>query len=370
MARTCVITPKLRPAVCGIGDYCLCLLHHCTVDPATPTRWQFLVLEGASQSARDNPSLDVQLLTKSSDRLVELLNQSGCDTVFLQYTVYIYGNDSRWLADGLLRWKREAAGRRVVIMFHEIWDTTLNWMRKLLGVLTAQKNSVRRLLQIADVAVTSIDVYVKYLQSLVPGKPVRVLPGSSSFAAIPEQQVDWRQMLIFGQGGPRLRAVAEHEQLIKRLCAERLLERIVIAGQCSVPKDDALLLLERWKLPVQLESAYNVAGDALPSSMTVCGLSLMNVSSTYLLKSSSFHVACMLGQVSIVKEAGNPGLPLVAGENYVAYDDAHLDRVIATMADRTKLAAIGAQARELANGQLSWNAVAKHWHQILEEPSS
>lgn len=373
--RLCIITPRLPPAMDGLGDYCHQLYSRLCLVPAVDGPqfdFSFLVLDGVDATRQLWTDVQVEAFTSTRGHLEGALDRSGATTVILQYVGYGYAPDGapRYLAKELSDWKLAHPECKIVIMFHETWATGMPWQR-VFWQTASQRKSVADLLSVCDVAVASVKINTDALRTITPEKDIRTIGIGSSFNANSSALKSWRRLLVFGKPGSRRRALRNHGQLLKALDGKNLLDEIVFAGQCEPHElgDDASTL-RSLGVKTAVTTEYNFARNSIPQSVQTCGLSLMHTQSTYMLKSTSFQLAAQLGQVAITTEERLVDPPFMAGEHFLCYSKNSMADVINTIEDHSALCDVSAALNTMYERHLSWNQIALCWAKLLLEPES
>src|SRR5688572_17653553 len=121
--QLCIITPRMPPAMDGIGDYCHELVRNWPDRSKAPRH--FVVADGGQATQTKFPQWTVKEVGKSTQELISALENSACSMALLQYVGYGYESHGHpeWLAEGLSGWKRRKDERRLLVMFHETWAT-------------------------------------------------------------------------------------------------------------------------------------------------------------------------------------------------------------------------------------------------------
>lgn len=367
-AKLCVITPTLPPAIDGLGDYCKQLWSNWPRDEQQDeVIWHFLVVSGAAESCKHWPEVSIDQFNPDATGLLSALERINADIVLLQYVGYGYESSGRpyWLCEALEAWRASGPKKRLIVMFHETWASGFPW-QKVFWQQSGQQRCAARLLSMASPAVTSNQATLRDLESLALSSELITIPLGSSFSV--ESSIDkrWNQLLIFGKEPSRLRAVTSHGSVVRGMAAARLIDRIVLAGQCSSPDGDrGKLLIESWSLPVEVTSEFNFQRDEVPIGVTSCGLSLMHTQSTCLLKSTSFQLAAKLGQVPIVIQEEDLGDSVYQGKHYLGYKSGSTETVLEALRNPAGLESISANISELGATKLSWTEIAKSWSALL-----
>ncbi len=385
----CFITPRLPPAIDGLGHYCHQLWQfanilgkdrsgaglpetacssHLLMEP-----WTFLVLEGAQASRRIWPQVRVEEFGTSQSKLLEQLQAVHAETVVLQYVGYGFdphGGAPMWLPDALGQWRSAKLDRRLLIMFHETWPTAKPW-QKVFWQIGRQRRCAGQLLDAASVAVTSNWKNEDSLRSLNSSTPIKIIPIGSSFSVSPADKLDWKHLLIFGKEYARLRAIKNHSLLIQRLTNKKIVDGIVLAGQSVNPDADAgYRLLKSICAGANIITAYNFDSVAVPDVVRSCGLSLMHTQSTYLLKSTSFQLAAQLGQVAITIDEYDADPPFKRNEHYLSYRPNEIDWLCDKLRDSDCLFKVSRNCSKVAADCLSWTNIAESWCRLLNETVS
>lgn len=209
-----IIAPESEPGRGGVGDYTLRLLEK------LPGRKQVRVLVPSGDLAQLPPNID---------------------SVLVQYSAYGFDRFGfpRNLIRGLIDWKKQT-GRRLVVMFHEIWTfwpvTNKNFFVQLL-----HRQAIKRLLQHVDVALTSTPSQAQHLEALSPGTPVYVLPVGSNIQ--PRGDIDLPRKpewaVLFGLQRARIRALQKMQASLVSLAAAKRITKIISVGASSGSQGDA-----------------------------------------------------------------------------------------------------------------------------------
>src|SRR5439155_16796334 len=108
-----IITTRLPPQVCGIGTYSWLLYRHWPHDTSLA---QFLVVDGAAQSAAALDHRAISEFSANSTELSQALDRAGSVDVLLHYAGRAYDRFSCpiWLPKVLAKWKKRFALARLV----------------------------------------------------------------------------------------------------------------------------------------------------------------------------------------------------------------------------------------------------------------
>lgn len=381
--EVCMITTSLPPSISGLADYCRQLWNHWPVESKVPVsrqpgqnnaqpRWHILVTQGAEASRKLWPEAEIFEFDLSRDGIRRALEEQQASTVVLQYVGYGYDNGGQpfWLPEALRDWLRERQDRRLIVMFHETWARGRPWQRAF-WQSGKQRRCAAELLDIAAVAVTSNAAGVRDLKSLNIPTKLYLIPLGSSFSLSAAEYKNWRSLVVIGKEHSRLRALKTHSSFLKQISKAGLIDKLVLAGQSQDPgADSGRHLIDSWKLPVDLDCAYNFASNNVPDTVLTSGLSLMHTQSTWILKSTSFQLAAQLGQVPIAIEEHYPGEPLIPGKHYLSYRSGQTGKVISCLKSPEVLSSIAHELSLLGQTYLSWTAIANAWDRLISAGDS
>jgi len=143
------------------------------------------------------------------------------------------------LVRGLLRWKRGAAGRRLVTIFHEVYAGGPFW-RSSFWTSPLQRRLAATLALGSDGVVTNLELYAGLLKRLAPSLEVHVSPVFSTVGEperVPALSERSPRMVVFGGLGARARAYGEHREALEASCRHLGVEEVLDIGPAlsSVP---------------------------------------------------------------------------------------------------------------------------------------
>jgi hypothetical protein len=357
----CVITPRLPPAMDGLADYCYQMFMHWPNDKPPNN---FLVLDSESASKAFWTQASIGRFEANKESLLNSLNASAANTVFLQYVGYGYDANGAplWLAAALKEWLTSKQERRLVTMFHETWSSGSFW-QKTFWYMAKQKQCVKEIMLLSSAMGTSCQVNKDSLDLLGTRKDVRIIPLGSSFQISQAKSKDWQQLLVFGKEYARLRGLKTHKALLAHLIESKTIERIVLAGQLNSSGNDQSLKLVQELPSIEVITSYNFKSTDVPDPVMESGLALMHTQSTHMLKSTSFHLAAKLGQICLVEDSGAADAPFIDGQHYLSYKNPQ--QISTALHDKTKLESISSEILKVADTYLSWPSIAANWAQLL-----
>lgn len=355
----CIIAPRLPPALDGIGDYMSMLWRYI----GEPSDWWFAVYDGAEDSRAIFQPAKVETLPRTADALKEFLQRNDTQKILIQYVGYGFSDKGgpNWLTSGLAEWRKANPDRRLYVMYHESWPRAKFWQRTY-WTISHQIRCVRDLLEAADGAATSNPATQADLVQLGTNTQVEIIPIGTTFDVIPADTVDFKAMQIFGREAPRARALKWHGALLRKSIAEGRIRRLVFAGERN--SQDIEWTAEPGTT-CTVETAYNFDAKQVPAELFSCGLALMHTESTYLLKSTSFHLACSLGQVPITLEAGPAGPFAMRNKHYLSYEQGSEQQLLEQLNDIQLLKSIRDNVMELSKTELNWQSIADRWKQLI-----
>ena len=360
------ITPRFPPQIDGLGDYSLLMAEHLRQSFGMESR--FIVGDpGWSLSGNTSQSpIDAKAVPgRSASALLGLLGDA--ETVVLHYVPYGYHPRGVpfWINRAFRRWKRAKPGRRLIVVFHEVWASGPPWKSEFYLSLV-QRRLVAELHRLSDGAMTSVAVMVRMLDSIQPGK-TRLVPIPSAFPQMtaPDERAFHREgpvrVVAFGQEASRHLGIQMHEKLLRALHADGLLAGVDAVGKgaddSGTPSSDVRLL--RSFLPAPLIRAYR---DVTPAHgaelLRKADLFLSYYPSHLLCKSSALTAALASGCIPLLTE-GKEAEPLVDGTNILACDGTSEQiRRITGMIRGGQLGSIGEAGWRWYDRHASWPVAA------------
>lgn len=368
-----VLLPALPPELCGVGDYIAQLWRHVhdRIDEGlsfdATKGWHFMTVRGSEKSRAAFPLADIQELPLTADGLINRLESCGVTCVFLQYVGQGYEPHGvpTFLADGLAEWKQHDRSRRILTMFHEVYPDWVGppW-KSTFWFGPRQKSTAKRLLSLSDVAVTSNQYYRELLMALGTGRDIQVIPFGSTLVVSQFVAFNRKKLLVFGL--ERQKVLKRNEALLKTLAKEQLIETIVLAGRNPGGSGEKEQQLLSKLLPsIEVMTAFEFLSEDIPAAVRSCGLSLMDMHSALLQKSSRFQLACALGQVAIAQHSWEPGCPLKNGENFLSYASGDCEKIVQQLRSQELVEKISANARHLSEEYFSWRRIAASWREVI-----
>ena len=359
------ITPRFLPQIDGLGDYARLLAEHLRDSFGISSRflvgdpqWSQLEKIGAT------PFQVEAVAARNADELFRRLQKT--ETVILHYVTYGYHPRGVpfWINRALRRWKTGQTGRRLIVVFHEVWASGPPWKSEFFTSLI-QRRLVVELHRLADGVLTSTALMEGMLNKIQPGK-TQLRPIPSAFppmAAVGDRTFHRAgpiRVVAFGQEASRLLSIEVHEKLLRALHAAGLLSGVEVVGKGAddgaTPSSDIQRL--RSFLPAALVRAYRDVSPARGADLLQnADLFLSYYPSILACKSSALTAALAAGCVPVLPEARSPE-PLREGSEILACDGSEAQIAAAVAVIRAgKLGAMGEAGWQWYGQNASWNAV-------------
>ena len=314
------IVPVLPPALSGVGDYALLLARE--LQDALGVRTRFLVGDpswGGHEAVAPFPAQTVS--ARTAPALGRALDEAEADATLLHYVGFGYADRGCpfWLVDAVERWKLARAGRRLIVLFHELYATGPVWS-SVFWTGPFQKRLAARLGRAADARRMTTRIAAGQLRALLgpPGRDaaIEAVPVFSTLgepAAPPPLAARRRQMVVFGSRAWREDVYTRRMADLTDACRSLGIERVVDVGA-------PLAAVPGGGLPVPLEAAGPLsaaeAGELFAGSLA--GYFSYPVPS--LAKSTIFAAYCAHGMVPVTFPGNSrPNTDgLVAGTHFLA----------------------------------------------------
>jgi hypothetical protein len=233
------IVTGLPPKIDGVGDYAVNLAKGLWQDFSIDTN--FISLGKNPKKVEEFYADDLASRTSSSlDLLLDNVNPRD-SIILLHYASRSYGYKGCpfWLLNSLKKYK--ARGGKIAIMFHEIYAQDSPIMSSDFWLAPIQKKVVKSLIDLADQCFTNCDDYAICIQRLLQPfhHKLVVLPVPSSvgepeyYKPLIERE---RRLIIFGQGGNKMRAYKAASEISKACNMLDIKEIWDIGPSGEVPK--------------------------------------------------------------------------------------------------------------------------------------
>lgn len=316
--RVVCIVPRLPPAIDGVGDFALNLARQWRQDFQIEVR--FIVCDPNWDGPPNVEGFSVDQLKAhtTSDLLSRLPDSDQSPAIVnLQFSGYGYAKWAcpTWLVNGLEQWKNQTANAQLVTMFHELYNSLGAPWQHNFWTYPFQKKIAIRLACLSDACLTSTEKYSKQLRTLSRGKHpgVVTLPVLSNVGEpdniLPLIERE-KNLVIFGQGGTRLRAYRESLPVLAQVCETLAIQRILDVGplvELPVSCVNSIPII-----PMGQRSAPEIS--AILSS-AIAGF--INYDLTRLAKSGIFAAYCAHGMLPVTYDWHTSSIDgITAGKQY------------------------------------------------------
>lgn len=231
------IVSGFKPSVDGMGDFARRL--GATLWQQSGIQSHFLVYRTPNthfDSEEILPNTLTYCAEPSASAFIEEIDRMQqkrkFDCVLLHYGPYAYSRNGA-PTEFVEEIEELAEDTRLLVFFHELYASGPPWKRAF-WTHGQQRNSVARLLQVADVSFTSNAKYMKRLAALngADSKPIKI----PIFSNIGEPEglrplaLRPRQLVIFGQLVTRVRLYQQHRHALEDVCRKLRIEKVVDVG--------------------------------------------------------------------------------------------------------------------------------------------
>ena len=175
---TVIITTRLPPQMCGIGTYSWLLHQHW---PGDTSHTQFLVVDGAAESAAALDCRAISEFNANSTELSQAFDRAGSVDVLLHYAGRAYHRFGcpLWLPNILARWKPRFSSARLMIFFHEL-PGRLPITSRHYWIDICNRRIVGKLARMADVIVTNTEDHVRQIEKISGRTDIHYVPVGSN----------------------------------------------------------------------------------------------------------------------------------------------------------------------------------------------
>jgi hypothetical protein len=229
------IVPGLAPKLDGIGDYALQLARQLKLRHGISTR--FLVADPAWSAGESTPEFPTSKLSRrDAAELVRALQEMQ-STVGYPILLHVspYGYETRgapfWLADGLERCAR-THNPNIHLCFHELERTGAPPWSSGFWIPPFQRNILRRIAAVGIYRFTNTELHRRRLEAMGVGRISLIL----NFSTITEPLIAKpfherrRDLIVFARESHRREVYLRGSEVIKVLCNELGIERIIDIG--------------------------------------------------------------------------------------------------------------------------------------------
>ena len=233
----CQLVPTLPPALSGIGDYATLLARELLAYHGVGTR--FVVGDPAwkPDPASTDTSFPATAVAAHSARALRAA-LGGPGTVLLHYVGYGYATRGCpfWLVDGLEHWRHAGPGRRLVVIFHEVYASGPPWSSAF-WASPFQRRLAARLARLADARRITTTISLRELRGTLRRAeknrlPTAVAPVFSNLgepAHLSPPAAREHQVVVFGSRHWRELAY-RHPSALEAFCQAHSVGRVVDVG--------------------------------------------------------------------------------------------------------------------------------------------
>jgi len=199
-----------------------------------PRSFQFIVTRGADASKKLLPDLFILGASENAEGLTRALDSVEGDDVLVQYSGFGFDPKGcpRWMPDVLAAWKLKKKGRRVAIMFHELWTKRPLWDPRVVRSWR-HRYSIGRLIKLSSAVYTNTEGYAGWLRALNPRVSVSVIPVGCNVQVQTIADLASRErglLVVFGKQGTRMLALHTMKESLARLAQAGRLNQLLIVG--------------------------------------------------------------------------------------------------------------------------------------------
>ena len=373
------IAPQLPPAIDGVGDYCANLWRHW---PESRPDWVFLVTRGARETAATWNEIDAREFECNAPSLSAALEDSRGDTVLLHYVGYAYQPKGIpvWLPGALEQWKRRQAGRRVIIMFHEMYARS-SPLRSPFWVSPFARQIIRQLVALSDGWVTSCNRYFRQLTTEFNARPSagRIIPIGSNIPLVSPLAPKWLgnggttlkfRFVLFGLAKTRLWALEKHWRLLRTLGTAGMVEHVTLLGKHPEPDDERTWqrFADRAGDSIAWRKQFDLASAAVSHELREHDFGLLANEPDILTKSGVFAALAAHGVIPIVADSNHCSLPRLFHDAALVNADmgASAAAVLNALRDTLGLNEMRDRLLALSANELAWPRIAHTWKNVLE----
>ena len=229
------IVPRLPPAINGVGDYSLNLARQLRQDFKIETH--FIVGDSSWEGLSEIEGFSISKVSDYSGKaLLSLLSQLAIDKILLHYVGYGYAKRGcpLWLIEGLEKWHNNKS-TRLITMFHEIYASSWKPWTSSFWLSLQQKQLVKRLSDLSDSQLTSLQEYSQIIASLSRDRQKKILisPIFSNIGEPPKiASLANRkpQLVIFGGRGRRIQVYQNSIKELNLACQLLQIKQIIDIG--------------------------------------------------------------------------------------------------------------------------------------------
>ena len=350
-----IITTRLPPQVCGIGTYSWWLYRHW---PSDTSRAQFLVVDGAVQSAAALDHRAISEFNANSTQLSQALDRAGSVDVLLHYAGRAYHRFGcpLWLPKVLAKWKRRFPLARLMIFFHELPGRS-PFPSRHYWIDICNRRIIRQLARMADVLVTNSEDHVRKIEKISGRIDVHCVPVGSNIqpSNYVSEERPRTEFVIFGLPFGRWQIMQMFDEEIRSWQKSGCLTRLHLVG----PRDEKFDLRSDRLIDAWPDHRIITQHGMLPAAdvsklLARVQFGLTNATNQNWVKSSAFMAYASHG-CAVVSKIESDSVPLcftVKPEEVASISDVDLN-------ERTRL------LKEWYQQNADWNVIAQKISALL-----
>ncbi|CAN5473563.1 hypothetical protein BH18VER1_BH18VER1_18890 [soil metagenome] len=306
-----IITTRLPPDSCGIGNYSSRLRQHW---PGKGRPVEFLVIDGADAASPPVSSDRVREFNGNARQLSAALQRIGEADVLLHYAGRAYHRFGcpMWLPRVMADWRRSCPSGRLMVFFHEL-PGSAPLMSRHFWLDLANARIVAQLASVADAVATNTDHHTATLRRISGRADIQLVPVGSNIESdgteTPERVAT--EFVLFGLPFGRLQTLRLFDEHLQKWIATGRLTRLHIIGpvdgRFAAEGDD---LISRWQHPEVAERHGMLASAEVARLLRGAEFALTNVTTETWSKSSAFMACAAIGCSVVVTSRPAEIVPL------------------------------------------------------------
>lgn len=312
--RALQITTAFPPSLDGIGHYTFQLSEELRTQWGISSR----MFVGGLGESNDVPA-DAVVYGGGDRRKLARFLEDEAELVIVHYVGYGFSRKGCpfWLVGALEQWRERHPDRQLAIFFHELTATGRIW-QSAYWLTAIQRGLIRRLLRIANVALSSLEMNTRLLRDWDEANPSKVVSALPVFSNCRELQnvVPHRERenaaVVFGTPGRKSRVYAGGAATLLRLLEGQGISRVYDIGPECRASAPGVPVIRLGELPPEEVSA----------KLSRCRFGLIDYPPALLGKSGIFaalaaHGVCpiLCGEYPSLNETMDG---LRAGEHFIA----------------------------------------------------
>jgi hypothetical protein len=376
--RISFLTPRLPPAVCGVGDH-TALLAAAIREEGVDVGFVYCKTQ---PEVCDLPPGPVDNIDCGNSTLTSCIARQNPDWLWVQLSGYGY---SRWgapyaLGCELQKLQRQRPNLRLAICLHETHCKPSQLGLKGMILSPWQKHTVGKIARLGDLVFTTNPVWEQWALDDYDVDPARLfrLPIGSNIPQVilsPDQRVSLRERfgwkaedfiaLAFGSYGSQERALRVFGKLVSEGFELKCLDRLVCLGGNTV---EPPAMLKSLASQCAVPGSYNLFGNRVAREvgeiMACCDLGLCATPLGVLEKSGAFSAFAQAGLAVIANHS--PTEPAADPKQFPVFSASTWDW---KQARSSRVKELRRVLSEYANENYKWTAIARRALRQMGSPS-